>query len=82
MDSIGMSKIPLKRYGEHEELANLAAYLVSDYSAYITGDVITIDGGSWLAEGGTFNQIAMMEPDQIKPVIAAMRGARPGKKSE
>jgi len=77
MDSIGKSKIPLGRYGEHEELANLAAYLVSDYAAYITGDVITIDGGSWLAEGGTFNQIAMMEPSTVKPIIAAMRGARP-----
>jgi NAD(P)-dependent dehydrogenase (short-subunit alcohol dehydrogenase family) len=77
MESFGKAKIPLGRFGEHEELANLAAYLVSDYSAYITGDVITIDGGAWLAEGGTFNQIAMMEPDTIKPVIAAMRGARP-----
>lgn len=85
MHELGKGKIPLGRYGEHEELANLAAYLVSDYAAYITGDVITIDGGAWLAEGGTFNQMAMMNPEQIKPVIAAMRPPRkakdPGKKS-
>ena len=38
-------RIPLKRFGEHQELANLAAYLVSDYSDYMTGEVVTIDGG-------------------------------------
>lgn len=68
-------KIPLKRFGEHEELANLAAYLVSDYSGYITGDTVTIDGGSWLAGAGEFNQLATMDPAEVKPLIAAMRGA-------
>ena len=42
-------KVPLKRVGEHQELANLAAYLVSDFSAYVNGEVITIDGGEWLS---------------------------------
>ncbi|UQA62121.1 SDR family oxidoreductase [Polyangium aurulentum] len=74
MSNMGKDRIPLGRYGEHEELANLAAYLVSDYSGYITGDIITIDGGAWLAEGGTFNQLARMDPATVKPVIAAMRG--------
>ncbi len=35
-------KVPLKRVGDHQELANLAAYLVSDFSAYMNGEVITI----------------------------------------
>jgi NAD(P)-dependent dehydrogenase (short-subunit alcohol dehydrogenase family) len=48
-------RIPLKRYGEHQELANLAAYLMSEYSAYINGDVITIDGGEWIHNAGEFN---------------------------
>jgi NAD(P)-dependent dehydrogenase (short-subunit alcohol dehydrogenase family) len=48
-------KIPLKRVGEHQELANLAAYLISDYSSYINGEVITIDGGEWLLGAGQFN---------------------------
>lgn len=46
---------PLGRVGEHDELTNLAAYLVSDGSAYINGDAITIDGGEWLAGAGQFN---------------------------
>ncbi len=48
-------RVPLKRVGEHQELANLAAYLVSDYSAYVNGEVITIDGGEWLRSGGEFS---------------------------
>lgn len=48
-------KVPLKRVGNHQELANLAAYLLSDFSAYINGEVITIDGGEWLKGAGQFN---------------------------
>lgn len=82
MNELGKERIPLKRYGEHEELANLAAYLVSDYAAYITGDCITIDGGSSLAKGGTFNELAMMDPQTVKPMIAAMRDASKGGRSK
>jgi NAD(P)-dependent dehydrogenase (short-subunit alcohol dehydrogenase family) len=53
------ARIPLGRFGEHEELANLAAYLVSDHSGYITGECVTIDGGRWLAGAGEFNTLAM-----------------------
>jgi len=48
-------KIPLKRFGDHQELANLASYLVSDYSAYVNGEVVTIDGGEWVYGAGEFN---------------------------
>ncbi len=47
-------KVPAGRVGDHQELANLAAYLVSDYSAYITGEQIVIDGGEWLKGAGQF----------------------------
>lgn len=50
-------RIPLKRVGEHKELANLAAYLMSDFSSYINGEVITIDGGEWLRNGGEFSHL-------------------------
>jgi len=51
------ARIPLKRVGEHQELANLAAYLMSDYSSYVNGEVITIDGGEWLRNGGEFSHL-------------------------
>ena len=37
--------IPMKRFGEAEEVAKLALFLASEHSDYITGDVIRIDGG-------------------------------------
>ena len=48
-------RIPLKRVGEHHELANVCAYLLSDYSSYITGEIITIDGGEWMYNAGQFS---------------------------
>ncbi|MEP4599119.1 MAG: SDR family oxidoreductase, partial [Cyclobacteriaceae bacterium] len=58
------NKVPVGRVGEHQELANLAAYLVSDYSAYVNGEVITIDGGEWLKGAGEFNQLDQV-PDEL-----------------
>jgi NAD(P)-dependent dehydrogenase (short-subunit alcohol dehydrogenase family) len=51
---------PLDRAGEHSELANLAAYLVSDQASYINGDCITIDGGRWLQGAGMFSYLATL----------------------
>ncbi|HXH99745.1 MAG TPA: SDR family oxidoreductase [Sphingobacteriaceae bacterium] len=56
-------RVPLKRVGDHQELANLAAYLISDFSAYINGEVITIDGGEWLQGAGQFNALDSITPD-------------------
>jgi len=49
------NKVPLKRVGDHQELANLAAFLVSDFAGYINGEVVTIDGGEWLQGAGQMN---------------------------
>jgi NAD(P)-dependent dehydrogenase (short-subunit alcohol dehydrogenase family) len=46
---------PMKRFGRHEELANLAAYLLSDQADYVNGECVTIDGGLWLRGAGEFN---------------------------
>ncbi|NQV51040.1 MAG: SDR family oxidoreductase [Candidatus Marinimicrobia bacterium] len=59
-----VERIPLKRVGEHIELANLAAYLVSDQSHYINGEVITIDGGEWLKGAGEFNFLDVLTPQE------------------
>ena len=56
-------KVPLKRVGDHQELANLAAYLVSDFSAYINGEVVVIDGGEWLQGAGQFNILEQIPPE-------------------
>ena len=51
------NRIPLKRFGEHIELANLATYLISEQSGFINGEVVTIDGGEWLKGAGQFNDL-------------------------
>lgn len=71
-------KVPLKRVGDHQELANLAAYLVSDFSAYINGDVITIDGGEWLKGAGQFNLLEEI-PEQMWDMLEAMIKAKKSK---
>jgi NAD(P)-dependent dehydrogenase (short-subunit alcohol dehydrogenase family) len=69
-------RVPLGRVGEHQELANLAAYLVSDFSAYINGDVITIDGGEWLQGAGEFSMLDAVSPDQWDAIEKMVRGAK------
>jgi NAD(P)-dependent dehydrogenase (short-subunit alcohol dehydrogenase family) len=70
------NRIPLKRAGEHQELCNLAAYLVSEYSGYINGDVVTIDGGEWLQGAGEFNLFDAVTPQQWDAIEAMVRGAK------
>jgi NAD(P)-dependent dehydrogenase (short-subunit alcohol dehydrogenase family) len=65
-------RIPLKRFGEHEELANLASYLISDQAGYINGEVVTIDGGEWLKGAGQFNDLDKV-PNIAWKAISAMR---------
>ena len=66
-------RVPLKRVGEHQELANLAAYLLSDFSAYVNGEVITIDGGEWLRNGGEFSHLETI-PEETWDMIEKSRG--------
>jgi len=68
-------KVPLKRVGDHQELANLAAYLVSDFSAYINGVVIVIDGGEWLKGAGQFNLLEAV-PEEMWDMLEMMIKAK------
>jgi len=65
-------KIPMKRFGERHELENLASYLMSDGSAYVNGEVVTIDGGEWLAGAAEFSQLSKI-PDSMWKAMAERR---------
>jgi NAD(P)-dependent dehydrogenase (short-subunit alcohol dehydrogenase family) len=70
------NRVPLKRVGEHQELANLAAFMMSDFSGYINGEVITIDGGEWLQGAGQFNGLEAITPEMWDMLEMMTRSAK------
>ena len=75
------SRIPLGRVGEHGELANLAAYLLSDFSGYITGESITIDGGEVLG-AGEFSHLDSVTGEQWDMIGESIKQANRASKKE
>jgi len=45
------SMVPLHRWGKPEEVADAVAFLAAPQAGYITGEILTIDGGAWLGRG-------------------------------
>lgn len=69
-------RVPLKRAGEHQELANLAAFMVSDFADYLNGECITLDGGEWLKGAGQFNMLDMIPNEMWDNIEQMVRGAK------
>jgi NAD(P)-dependent dehydrogenase (short-subunit alcohol dehydrogenase family) len=63
---------PMKRFGRHEELANLAVYLLSEQADYVNGECVVIDGGLWLRGAGEFNDFVDM-PDAAWDMLEGAR---------
>ena len=57
LETLALDRNPMRRFGTKEELANLAAFLVSDGSSYINGEVIRMDGGEFLQGAGEFSNL-------------------------
>ena len=73
LEAESKARIPLGRFGRHEELSNLAAFLISDAAPYITGDCITIDGAAWLGSGGLFNGLTRQPRARIKELLQRLK---------
>ena len=69
-------KIPLGRVGQHHELVNLASYMMSDFSAFMTGEEVIIDGGEWLKGAGEFNFLDMIKPEEWDELEKIVRGVK------
>lgn len=57
LETLALDRNPQHRFGSVEELANLAAFLVSDGSGYINGEIIRMDGGEFLQGAGEFSNL-------------------------
>jgi NAD(P)-dependent dehydrogenase (short-subunit alcohol dehydrogenase family) len=66
---------PMKRFGRHEELTSLAAFLLSDMAEYINGECVVIDGGDWLRGAGEFNDLLLL-PDSTWDAMEAARAKK------
>ncbi len=73
LEKQALRRIPSRRFGEHGELTNLVAYLMSDASPYLTGDLVTIDGAEALFSGQEFAGLAHLDRAQAKAMMAALK---------
>ena len=73
LETLARDRNPLHRFGTVEELANLAAFLVSDGSGYINGEVIRMDGGEFLQGAGEFSNLGRFLKEED------WRALKPGK---
>ncbi|XP_016054430.1 PREDICTED: 2,4-dienoyl-CoA reductase, mitochondrial [Miniopterus natalensis] len=68
-----INRIPCGRLGTVEELANLAAFLCSDYASWINGAVIRFDGGEEVFISGEFNSLKKVTQEQWDTMEALIR---------
>jgi NAD(P)-dependent dehydrogenase (short-subunit alcohol dehydrogenase family) len=73
IDKIMKKRIADGRFGNHEEFVRLAAFILADESAHITGETITIDGGEWIKGGGEFNFLADFDRGQLKNIFQTLK---------
>jgi NAD(P)-dependent dehydrogenase (short-subunit alcohol dehydrogenase family) len=76
MEKQARRRIPSRRFGEHWELTNLVAYLMSDASPYLTGDLVTIDGGEALFSGQEFAGFAHLDRAAAKELMESLKPKR------
>jgi NAD(P)-dependent dehydrogenase (short-subunit alcohol dehydrogenase family) len=73
LEKQALRRVPSRRFGEHWELSNLVAYLLSDASPYQTGDLVTIDGGEALFSGQEFAGLAQLDRAAAKELMASLK---------
>lgn len=77
-EEVHRRKHPMQRFGRHDELANLAVYLISPQADYINGECVTIDGGQWLRQGGQFSDLVDLPSDVWDQLEKARRPSSGG----
>lgn len=78
----GAEGIPMGRMGEHAELENLAVFLMAPGCAYLTGEVIALDGAQWLASNGNFNSLSALDRSDWDMIKAAIQSTNAKDRSD
>ncbi len=76
MEEEALKQIPLARFGDPQELANLATYMLSPLAAYMTGECVVLDGGEVLKSGQEFGRFTNYPRQDVKDLMALMRMAK------
>ncbi|MSP91512.1 MAG: SDR family oxidoreductase [Myxococcales bacterium] len=76
LEEDALRQVPLGRFGDPAELADLAVYLLGPASAYMTGECVVLDGGEHLKAGQEFARFVDLPRDVVKGMMAALRPAR------
>ena len=79
LETLALDRNPVHRFGTVEELANLAAFLVSDGSGYINGEVIRMDGGEFLQGAGEFSNLGRVLTEADWQAIKPKKSGQPAK---
>jgi NAD(P)-dependent dehydrogenase (short-subunit alcohol dehydrogenase family) len=80
LETVALDRNPLHRFGTVDELANLAAFLVSDASGYINGEVIRMDGGEFLQGAGEFSNLGRILTEEDWQAIKTRKSGTTSKK--
>ena len=72
-ENASKGRTALGRFGKPEEIANLATFLLSDLCPYQTGDVVTMDGGEWIAGAGEFSDYRKLPRETLAAALDAMK---------
>lgn len=76
MEEEALKQIPLARFGDPQELANLATFMLSPLAAYMTGECVVLDGGEVLKSGQEFGRFTNYPRQDVKDLMALMRMAK------
>jgi len=79
LEKVALDRHPMHRFGTVDELANLAAFLVSDGSGYINGEVIRMDGGELLQGAGEFTALGRLLKEEDWQAMKPKKSDRPKK---
>lgn len=71
-----LDRVAVGRLGTPGEIANLAAYLCSDYASWVSGAIIRMDGGEYVSMAGEFNDLKQVTKEQWDMMEAMIRNTK------